>query len=99
MQKHPNIDTTLGAQHELFTVLLEARGYQWAPLTETHIGYAGPEEDVACEVIETSGDKTVVLTFGETSWLLGYQGADDVPSIFAPTATGVELALRWVGAL
>ena len=90
------------AKHETWTELLEARGYQWAPLQEGHAGYAGPVEDMECEVIEVADDKTLVLTFGgsaDNCHLLGYNGTSDIPSIFSATPAGVEVALRWVGAL
>ena len=99
MQKYPNIDRINGAAHETWTELLEARGYQWAPLQEAHLGYAGPEEDTECEVIEVGNGKTLVLTFGDVSYLLGYTGRSDVPTIFSANEISVEIALRWVGAL
>ena len=90
------------AKHETWTELLETRGYEWAPLREPHIGYAGPEVDFKCEMVEGTADKTLVLTFGGDSdncHLLGYTGTSDIPSIFSATPAGVEVALRWVGAL
>lgn len=109
MQKYPMLDLINAAPHGVWTELLEARGYQWAPLVEPHLEYVGPEADVNCEVIEVGADKTLVLAYQldgydlpgqETvSWLLGYQGADDVPTIFSPNAASVEPTLRWVGAL
>lgn len=90
------------AKHETWIELLEARGYVWAPLQEPHAGYAGPEADFKCEVVEAATDKTLVLTFGgdaDNCHLLGYNDASDIPSIFAATPAGVEVALRWVGAI
>ena len=89
-------------RHATWIELLEARGYVWAPLQEGHAGYAGPVEDMECEVIEVVADKTLVLTFGGTAdncHLLGYTGTSDIPSIFAATPAGIEVALRWVGAI
>ena len=104
MQKYPNLDLVNAAPHAVWTEYLELRGYVWAPLVEPHAGYVGPEADMQCEVIEVGADKTLVLTYQlaghePKSWLLGYQGASDIPTIFSPNAASVELALRWVGAL
>lgn len=104
MQKYPMLDIVNAAPHAVWTSLLEARGYQWAPLVEPHAGYAGPEVDMQCEVIEVGADKTLVIAYQlagyePKSWLLGYQGASDIPTIFSANAASVELALRWVGAL
>lgn len=92
------------ATHATWSELLEDRGYVWAPLQEGHVGYAGPETDFQCEVVEVNNteDKTLVLTFGGDSdncHLLGYNGTSEVPSIFSATPAGVEVALRWVGAI
>lgn len=104
-QKYPHLDLVNAAAHATWIELLEARGYQWAPLIEAHSNYAGPEVDFQCELVETNSQdtKSLVLTFGaggaEDCFLLGYEEGSDIPTIFSPNAASVEIALRWVGAL